>query len=145
MDPSARSFFQKSCKTYPCAKCSLCKYRTNHAMLVSFRFFRKNGTPTYEFWYTRHNKPAPKDRFTIQDGQLVCQKCCGFKKRATASMEGHSYTWIDGRVTQCPKGQFSKASKKMYDKWIFDSIKELKQQVKQLQDEQRKKSDTMCI
>jgi len=141
MDPSAKRFFLSSVKSYPCAKCTLCKRRTNHAMLVSFRFFKRNGTPTYEFWYTRHNSPAPKDKFTIQDGRLVCQRCCGFKKRATAEMEGHTYTWIDGTSTHCPRGQFSKK----YKQWVFDSIKELKQQVKALQDELRKKPDPMRV
>ena len=136
MDNSARSFFLKSVKTYPCAKCHLCKLRTNRAMLVSFRFF--NGT--YEFWNTRHDSRPPKERFTIQDGHLVCQRCCGFKKRATAKMEGHKYTWIDGSTSYCPKGQFSK-----YERWIFDSIKKLKQQVKELQDELRKKPDTVRL
>lgn len=143
MDHSAKSFFLKSVKGYPCAKCHTCKYRTNHAMLVSFRFFKKNGTPTYEFWYTRHNTPAPKAKFTIQDGHLVCQKCCGFKKRATAKMEGHTYTWVDRSVTRCPPG--SLGSKKKYDQWVFDSIKLLKQQVKDLQNELRKNSNTVCI
>ena len=113
-------------------------------MLVSFRFFQKNGTPTYEFWYTRHNAPAPKDKFAIQDGHLVCQKCCGFKKRATAKMEGHTYTWVNGKQTYCPPGQFK--DKKRYDQWVFESIKLLKQQVKDLQNElQRKNSNTVCI
>ncbi len=106
MDSSATTFFKKSCKGYAKAKCSKCKYRTNKAMLVSFRFFKRNGTRTYEFWNTRH-KALVKDRFTIQDGHLVCQKCCGYNKRATASMEGHAYTWIDGSMSYCPKGQFT--------------------------------------
>lgn len=138
MDPSAKRFFLNSVKSYPCAKCYLCKHRTNRAMLVSFRF--KNGR--YEFWKTRHNSPAPKEKFTIQDGHLVCQTCCGFQKRATANMEGHTYTWFDGTTTYCPIGQFTK---KKYNQWVFDSIKQLKQQVKELQDALRKKPDTMRL
>ena len=134
MDPSAKSFFLKSCKTYPHAKCHLCKHKTNRAMLVSFRF--KRGT--HEFWNTRHDTKPPREKFTIRDWHLVCQTC-GFKNKA--SMEGHTYTWIDGSVTYCPLKQSKK-----YKKWIFDSIKTLKQQVKELQDElQRKKSDTVCL
>lgn len=131
MDPSARSFFLKSVKTYPCAKCHICKHMTNRAMLVSFRFRRG----THEFWNTRHDAQPPKERFTIRDGHLVCQKC--YK----ADMEGHTYTWVDGSVTYCPIRKTKK-----YDKWIFDSIKKLKKQVKELQDElQRKKSDAVCL
>lgn len=107
MDPSAKSFFQKCVHSYPKAKCHTCKYRANRAMLVSFRFFRRNGTPSYDIWFTELESTPPKDRFSIQDGHLVCQRCCGFKQRATEKMEGHLYTWFDGTMSYCPEGQFS--------------------------------------
>ena len=103
MDPSATTFFRK--KGYTSAKCSKCKYRTNRAMLVSFRFFKRKGTRSYEVWNTRLGPPL-KDKFTIRDGHLVCKRCWGTK----ASMEGHLYTWIDGSMSYCPKGQFKKTN-----------------------------------
>ena len=107
MDASAKLFFRKSITSYPSAHCHLCGYKTNHAMLVSFRFFRRDGAPSYDIWFTEQESAPPKDKFTIQDGHLVCQGCCGFKERATESMEGHLYTWFDGSMSYCPEGQFS--------------------------------------
>lgn len=129
---SAERFLKNSKKGYSTATCYKCNH-TAKGLLVCFRF-----TPKFNFWYMSHNLPPPEERFTIQDGHVVCRECCGFghgRPIPTFKMEGHDYTWYDGTVTRC-KNLPRKRSRD--EDWMIRSIKKLKRQVKVLQDELRK-------
>lgn len=118
--------------------CIKCNYESNNSLLVYFKFNTRKDKPVYDYMYDSHTGPMPKDRHTIQDDTIVCNKCCGFsvdKPRPRDQMEMHWYTWHDGTESYCSHGHF--VSRK-HDKWVIKSIKELRREVKRLRNEQRK-------
>ena len=136
---SAERFLNNSKKKYSTATCYKCNH-TAKGLLVCFKF-----SDNYSFWYMSHNLPPPEERFTIQDGHVICSKCCGFghgRPIPTFRMEGHKYTWIDGTESECPNGYLPRKRSRDED-WMIRSIKKLKREVKALQHELRKNTMSM--
>lgn len=100
METSASTFLEESKHKYASGQCSSCGYKSEHALLILFRFDVK----PYDYIRFKHSSLVPADTFTIQDGRLVCFRCCGFslgKPTLYKRMQNHHYTWIDKSTSYC--------------------------------------------
>lgn len=134
---TANQFILNSRQGYCAVQCSKCKHVTPQAMLINFKFYTTDK-PKFDYYYTYHKGPHPREKFTIQDNKVICHQCCGFsldKPRPEVRMEGHDYTWTDGVKSYCPKGHIASWSRKRkvnHDEWVIRSIKKLKKEVAEL-------------